>query len=322
MSGYTRQSAADIVTGAEILAAPLNNEFNAIEDFADGSTGHNHSGGTGQGPKLSLTAAVEDILPVENGGTGVDSIEDILTELNVTPADEEDFREVGTAAAQTVFESFKWPGQTSKRWSTVLEGTAAYALYSYSADGGTVKRPFYIDQDGHAIILASTSMTALNLIDTGADHYGIFQLGTNLSASRTYTWSLPNSNATYTWPSATTTLVGHDQTQTLTNKRITPRVTSETSNATPSVNSDNIDVHRITALAANITSVTVTGTPTHGQKLIFEITGTATRTIVWGSSFEASGNVPLPTTTSGTVMLTVGFFWNSATSKWRCVAVA
>jgi hypothetical protein len=30
----------------------------------------------------------------------------------------------------------------------------------------------------------------------------------------------------------------------------------------------------------------------------------------------------LPTTTSGTAMLAVGFLWNTATSKWRCVAVA
>jgi hypothetical protein len=112
-------------------------------------------------------------------------------------------------------------------------------------------------------------------------------------------------------------------TDTLTNKRITPRVTSETSSATPTINTDNSDFHRITALAANITSFTtnLSGTPTHGQKLIVEITGTATRTISWGSSFESS-TATLPTTTVGTATLLVGFVWNSATSKWRCVAVA
>jgi hypothetical protein len=110
---------------------------------------------------------------------------------------------------------------------------------------------------------------------------------------------------------------------TLTNKRITPRVTSETSSATPTINTDNSDFHRITALAVNITSFTtnLSGTPTHGQKLIVEITGTATRTISWGSSFESS-TATLPTTTVSTATLLVGFVWNSATSKWRCVAVA
>jgi len=112
-------------------------------------------------------------------------------------------------------------------------------------------------------------------------------------------------------------------TNTLTNKRITPRVTSETSSATPTINTDNSDIHRITALAVDITSMTtnLSGTPTHGQKLIIEITGTAARAITWGASFEAS-TVALPTTTVTTNMLTVGFIWNSATSKWRVVAVA
>jgi hypothetical protein len=112
-------------------------------------------------------------------------------------------------------------------------------------------------------------------------------------------------------------------TATLTNKRITQRVTSEASSATPAINTDNCDIHRITALATNITSMStnLSGTPTHGQKLIVEITGTATRTIAWGASFEAS-TVALPTETDGTNTLSGGFMWNSATSKWRCMAVA
>lgn len=112
-------------------------------------------------------------------------------------------------------------------------------------------------------------------------------------------------------------------TDTLTNKRITPRVTSETSSATPTINTDNTDIHRVTGLVANITSMTtnLSWTPTHWQKLIVEVTGTATRTIAWGSSFEAS-TIALPTTTVSTAMLTVWFMRNSATSKWRCVATA
>lgn len=110
-------------------------------------------------------------------------------------------------------------------------------------------------------------------------------------------------------------------TETLTNKRINVRVTSETSSATPTINTDNSDVHKVTALAVNITSFTtnLTGTPVDNQVLIIEITGTAARTIAWGTSFEAS-TVALPTTTVTTAMLAVGFLWNTATSKWRCVA--
>jgi hypothetical protein len=110
-------------------------------------------------------------------------------------------------------------------------------------------------------------------------------------------------------------------TQTLTNKRITKRITTETSSATPTINTDNCDVHRITALTTNITSMTtnLSGTPTTWQLLAVEIIGTATRTVSWGASFANGANVNLPTTTDGTVPLKVLLQWNG--SAWACLAV-
>ena len=95
-----------------------------------------------------------------------------------------------------------------------------------------------------------------------------------------------------------------------------------TSSATPSVNTDSFDAVTITALAATITGVTVTGTPTDFQRLIFRIkdNGTA-RGITWGASFEAKG-VALPTTTVISKVLTVGFIYDSVSTKWGCVASA
>lgn len=112
-------------------------------------------------------------------------------------------------------------------------------------------------------------------------------------------------------------------TETLTNKRVTPRVSTTTSSATPTINTDNVDIYGLTAQAADITSFTtnLSGTPTDGQKLWIYIVGTAARAITWGASFEAS-TVALPTTTVTTNRLDVGFVWNAATSKWRCVATA
>lgn len=112
-------------------------------------------------------------------------------------------------------------------------------------------------------------------------------------------------------------------THTLTNKRVTPRTGTTTSSTTPTINTDNVDFYSITALAGDITSFTtnLSGTPTDGQKLWIAITGTAARAITWGSSFESS-TVTLPTTTVSTNRLDVGFVWNAATSKWRCVAKA
>lgn len=109
-------------------------------------------------------------------------------------------------------------------------------------------------------------------------------------------------------------------TETLTNKRVTPRVSTTTSSATPTINTDNVDVYGLTAQAVDITSFTtnLSGTPTDGQRLWIYIVGTAARAITWGTSFEAS-TIALPTTTVSTNRLDVGFVWNAATSKWRCV---
>lgn len=107
---------------------------------------------------------------------------------------------------------------------------------------------------------------------------------------------------------------------TLTNKRIPPRTGTTTSSGTPTINTDNVDFYSLTAQTVDITSFTtnLSGTPTDGQKLWISITGTAARAITWGASFEAS-TTALPATTVTTARLDVGFIWNAATSKWRCV---
>lgn len=110
-------------------------------------------------------------------------------------------------------------------------------------------------------------------------------------------------------------------TQTLTNKRVSPRVgTSAANSATPAINTDNVDIFRITGQSIAITSMTtgLTGAPTDSQPLIIEITGTGAIGITWGASFEAS-TIALPTATVGTNKLSCGFLYNSVTSKWRIV---
>ena len=114
-----------------------------------------------------------------------------------------------------------------------------------------------------------------------------------------------------------------DGTATLTNKRVTPRVSTTTSSATPTINTDTVDQYGLTAQTVDITSFStnLSGTPTNGQKLWIYIVGTAARGITWGASFESS-TVTLPTTTVSTNRLDVGFVWNAASSVWRCVATA
>jgi len=111
---------------------------------------------------------------------------------------------------------------------------------------------------------------------------------------------------------------------TLTNKRVTLRVSTVVSSATPDINTDITDQFTITALAANITSMTsgLTGTPTDGQKLMIRIKGDATpRTIAWGASFVSSGVATLLATTVASKTHMVGLIYDSAAAKWVCVAV-
>lgn len=117
-------------------------------------------------------------------------------------------------------------------------------------------------------------------------------------------------------------------TNTLTNKRITPRVVTVTVSATPSINTDNGDVFRIGVtgdlIGVAITSLTtnLTGTPTHGQEMVIEFLddGTA-RAVTHGASFRSGTTATLITTTTLSKLTREKFMWDSADSKWDCVAV-
>ena len=114
-------------------------------------------------------------------------------------------------------------------------------------------------------------------------------------------------------------------TETLTNKRWTARVGSTTSSATPTINTDNYDVYKLTAQTNDITSFTtnLSGTPADGDILEIQITDNGTaRAITWGASF-VSTTVTLPTTTTISTTLTVIFQYYTTSSygnnKWHCV---
>lgn len=132
---------------------------------------------------------------------------------------------------------------------------------------------------------------------------------------------------TVTIPDVTDTLVARATTDTLTNKRITKRVCTQTTSpnsansATYTFNTDNCDVINITGQTVTITGFTITGTPVDGDALRMSITGTASVPFTLTTTyFEPSGGTALSTTTSSTARLDMGFFINTATSKWRQVA--
>lgn len=109
-------------------------------------------------------------------------------------------------------------------------------------------------------------------------------------------------------------------TNTLTNKRVNPRITTATNYTTSTtINSDTNDQYIITAQAGALLFNNPIGTPVDGQKLLIAVTGTAARALTWDTAFEAS-TISLPLTTVTTARLNIGFIYRSDTSKWVCVA--
>lgn len=112
-------------------------------------------------------------------------------------------------------------------------------------------------------------------------------------------------------------------TNTLSNKRIDPRVVSGTSYTTSTtIDSDATDLYVITAQAGALLFNNPSGTPVQGQKLMVRIkdNGTA-RALTYGSQFRAIGTA-LPTTTVISKTLYMGFIYNSTDTKWDLVAAA
>lgn len=181
----------------------------------------------------------------------------------------------------------------------------------------------------NSITLAGTDSTVMTFPTTSAsiartDSAQTFTgVQTFSSAPVLSTNTLTANGNLMTFPTSAQTIVGRTSTDTLTNKRITRRLTTTNApGATPTTNTDNVDIMNFTGLATAITSMTtnLSGTPVDGDMIEFRFTDNGTaRAITWGASFGAT-TVALPTTTVISTMLRVLFEHNG--SIWQCVAVA
>jgi len=166
--------------------------------------------------------------------------------------------------------------------------------------------------NGSAISLGGTATVTANTTNSLTVGSGLL-----LNSGTTFNGSAAR---TITVDSSVATLTG---TQTLTNKRITPRVSSVSTTATLTPNSDAFDQVEVTAQSSNFSVAAPTGSPTDGQKLVLRINdnGTSRSITGWDSAYRTVGTV-LPTATVANKVTYIGCIYNTFASKWDVVAVA
>jgi len=210
-----------------------------------------------------------------------------------------------------------------------FDGSAALTQIIASTYGGTgngftkfsgpttAERTFTLP-DATATILTSNAAVTPAQGGTGVANNASSTLtisgafGTTLTVSGTTAITLPTSGTL-------ATLAG---TETLTSKRINPRVSSAASPTSPlTPDFSSYDVYAITGLTTALTINAPTGTPVDGNKLIFRIldNGTA-RALTWNATYTVIG-VTLPTTTVVNKTTYVGCIYNANNTRWDVIAV-
>jgi hypothetical protein len=115
-------------------------------------------------------------------------------------------------------------------------------------------------------------------------------------------------------------IVTYSGTETLTNKRITPRVVSNTSTSTLTPNIESGDIFVITALDVNLSIEAPTGSPQDGDKIIIRILDNgSTRNLTWNIAYTPMG-ITLPASTTPSKTTYVGCIYNTNNTRWDVIA--
>jgi hypothetical protein len=185
---------------------------------------------------------------------------------------------------------------------------------------------------GQAASVANALTAGTNIsFSSGTTYNGSAAITINNSAPMVYPSGsgIPIVSGGTSWGTTVTapsgTIVGTTDTQTLTSKRVTPRIGTTTSAATITPTGDSSDQYNVTALATAATFAAPSGTPTDGQKLSIRIkdNGTA-QTLTWTTTsggYRIIGTT-LPTTTTASKVIYVGCIYNSQDTFWDVVSVA
>jgi hypothetical protein len=120
---------------------------------------------------------------------------------------------------------------------------------------------------------------------------------------------------------ANASIVTYAGSETLTNKRINPRVSTAANATTLTPDISAFDQYNLTAQDKALTVAAPIGTPVDGNKLLIRITGNSSAfAITWNATYTTIG-VSLPTTTVAAKTVYIGSIYNATNTRWDVVAV-
>jgi len=132
-----------------------------------------------------------------------------------------------------------------------------------------------------------------------------------------------------TFPTTTATIARTDAAQTFTGTQTFTQVLTTSNAITATGNAATVPItSRINTVtnnsAATLTITLTTTSAIDGQMVVVRVLdfSAAAQTLVWVNTENSTTSVPATTNGSTTLPLTVGFQYNSLTSKWRCLASA
>jgi hypothetical protein len=200
-----------------------------------------------------------------------------------------------------------------QQWLIVNTSTGAVTVQS--SGGNNV----IILAGGTSALVTCILTSGTTAASWNAAYFGsIITSGKSLSVSNSLTLA-GTDGTTLTFPSSSDTVAGIAVTQTLTNKRINPRLVTIADGTTVAINSDNADeaVQVNTQSVGTLTVSNPTGTPVDGQRLIFRIKSTNVQTFSFGTQFRGGTTTSLPTASTGSSKYDFFVFtWTNADSKW------